>query len=79
MIKNLPANAGDLGQEDPLEEGMAASSTVLGRRIPQTEEPGRLQFMESQRAGRDSTTKQQGREEMLFHGISLPFQLLQEK
>ena len=29
-----------LGQEDPLEEGVAASSTVLGRRIPQTEAPG---------------------------------------
>ena len=29
-----------LGQEDPLEEGVAASSTVLGRRIPQTEVPG---------------------------------------
>ena len=29
-----------LGQEDPLEEGVAASSTVLGQRIPQTEVPG---------------------------------------
>ena len=53
MIKNLPANAGDLGQEDPLEEGMATSSTVLGQRIPQTEEPGRLQSMGPQRVGHD--------------------------
>ena len=33
MVKNLPANAGDLGlilgQEDPLEKGMATHSSVL--------------------------------------------------
>ena len=32
-----------LGQEDPLEEGMAAHSSILAWRIPWTEEPGRLQ------------------------------------
>ena len=32
-----------LGQEDPLEEGMATHSSILARRIPQTEEPGGLQ------------------------------------
>ena len=49
MVKNLPANAGDretwvqsLGQEDPLEEGMATHSSILAWRIPWTEEPGRL-------------------------------------
>ena len=31
-----------LGQEDPLEEGMAAHSGVLAWRIPWTEEPGGL-------------------------------------
>ena len=31
-----------LGQEDPLEEGMAAHSSTLAWRIPWTEEPGRL-------------------------------------
>ena len=46
VVKNLPANAGDgkdtgsLGQEDPLEEGMATYSSILARRIPWTEEPG---------------------------------------
>ena len=30
-----------LGQEDPLEEGMAAHSSILAWRIPWTEEPGR--------------------------------------
>ena len=39
MVKNLPANAGDvemrvqsLGQEDPLEEGTATHSSVLAWR-----------------------------------------------
>ena len=32
-----------LGQEDPLEEGMATHSTILAWRIPWTEEPGGLQ------------------------------------
>ena len=63
--KNPPANAGDagdvgrsLGQEDPLEEGMAAHSGILAWRIPWTEEPGGLQFMESQRVGDDLATKE---------------------
>ena len=33
-----------LGQEDPLEEGMATHSSVLAWRVPWTEEPGGLQF-----------------------------------
>ena len=37
-----------LGQEDPMEEGMATHSNILTQRIPQTEEPGRLQSMGSQ-------------------------------
>ena len=32
-----------LGQEDPLEEGMAIHSDILAWRIPWTEEPGGLQ------------------------------------
>jgi len=38
-----------LGQEDPLEEGMAIHSSILAWRIPWTEEPGELQSIESQR------------------------------
>ena len=34
-----------MGQEDPLEEGMAAHSSTLAWRIPWTEEPGTLQSM----------------------------------
>ena len=41
MVKNLPANAGDvkaegliLGWEDPLEKGMANHSSILAWKIP---------------------------------------------
>ena len=37
-----------LGREDPLEKGMITHSSILTWRIPWTEEPGRLQTMESQ-------------------------------
>ena len=39
---------GSLAWEDPLEEGMAIHSGILAWKIPWTEEPGRLQSMESQ-------------------------------
>ena len=46
MVKNLPAKQETRVQtlilEDPLEEGMAAHSSVLAWRIPWTEEPGGL-------------------------------------
>ena len=38
-----------LGQEDTLEEEIGAHSSILAQRIPQTEEPGQLQSMGSQR------------------------------
>ena len=54
-------NTGDLGsipgQENPLEKEMATHSSILGWRIPWTEEPGGLQSMGSQRAGHDLGTK----------------------
>ena len=34
-----------LGQEDPLEKGMATHSSILAWRLPGTEEPGRLQAL----------------------------------
>ena len=37
-----------LGQEHPLEEGMATHSNIFAWRIPRTEEPGRLQSIGSQ-------------------------------
>ena len=52
-VKNLPAmqetKVQSLGQEDPLEKDMATHSSILAWRIPWTKEPGRLQFMGSQR------------------------------
>ena len=42
-----------LGREDPLEEGMVIHSRILAWRTPWTEEPGGLQFIESQRVGYD--------------------------
>ena len=42
-----------LGQEDPLEKGMATHPSVLAQRLPWTEEPGRLQSMGLQRVRHD--------------------------
>ena len=42
-----------LDWEDPLEKGMATHSSILAWRIPWTEEPDWLQYMESQRVRRD--------------------------
>ena len=42
-----------LGQEDPLEEGIATHSSILAWRIPWAWEPGRLQSTVSQRVGHD--------------------------
>ena len=45
-IKNLPVmwetQVPSLGQEDPLEKGMATHFSILAWRIPWTEEPGSL-------------------------------------
>ena len=45
--------APSLGQKDPLEKKMAIHCSLLAWEIPRTEEPGRLQFMGSQRVGHD--------------------------
>ena len=45
MVKNPPANAGDIGWEDCLEKEMATHSSILAWEIPWTEEPGGLQSM----------------------------------
>ena len=60
VIKNLSANAGDiemwvrsLGQEDPLEEGMATHFSIIAWRILWTQVAGGLQSVGSQRVGCD--------------------------
>ena len=57
IIKCLPAvqdtRVQSLGQEDPLQKGMATHSNTLAWKIPWTEEPGGLQSMGLQRVGHD--------------------------
>ena len=57
MVKNVAAmqetRVQSLGQEDPLEEGMATHSGILAWRVPWTEEPGGLQSMGSLRGRYD--------------------------
>ena len=52
MVKNplamQEAQAQSLGQENPLEKGMATHSSIFAWRIPWAEEPGGLQSMGSQ-------------------------------
>ena len=58
--KESAYNVGDqglippLGQEDPLKKGIATHSHILVRRIPGTEELGRLLSMGLQRVGAKS-------------------------
>ena len=51
MVKSLPimweTRVQSLGQEDLLEKEMATHSSILAWKIPQMEEPGRLQSMGS--------------------------------
>ena len=51
VVKNPPANAGDVGLTPglgrSLEKEMAHHSSILAWRIPWTEEPGGPQFMDS--------------------------------
>ena len=58
VVKNLPADIGEAGEASSipgsgrfLEKGMATSFSILAWRIPQTEEPGRLQSVGLQRVG----------------------------
>ena len=48
-VKNPPVmqetQVQSLGQEDPLEKGMATHSSILAWKIPWTEEPSGLQYM----------------------------------
>ena len=56
-VNNLPAMqetwVQSLSEEDPLEEEIATHSSILGWRIPWTEEPGGLQSVGLQRVGHD--------------------------
>ena len=53
-MESLPANAASArvipGWEHPVEQDMATHSSILAWKIPQTEEPGGLQSMGSQKS-----------------------------
>ena len=55
IVKNPPANAGDVGSIPGLRrspgEGNGNQLHILAWKIPETEEPGGLPSMESQRVG----------------------------
>ena len=60
VVKNPPAMqelqetwVQSLGEEEPLEEGMATHSSILAWRIPRSEETGELQSTGLQRVGHD--------------------------
>ena len=68
MLEPLETGVRFLGQEDPLDEGMATHSSIIAWRIPQTEEPGGLQSVGLQRV-RDSLSD-------LAHYYIISFSLL---
>ena len=63
VVRNLPANAGDLRDaglipgsgRSPEGESMATNSSILAWRIPQTEGPDGLQSIESHRVRHEMT------------------------
>ena len=69
-VKNLPAmqetQVRSLGQEDPLEKGMAVHFSIPPWRIPWTEEPGRLQSMGLQES---DMTEQENHHHVTFHQL----------
>ena len=57
VLRNLPVSSGDAGDEGLIPESgrspggkMATHSSILAWEIPGTEEPGRLQYMGSQKS-----------------------------
>ena len=66
-VKNLSAmqetQVQSLGQEDPLEKGMATHSSVLARRIPWIKELGGLQACDQKERGRKSEKEKRGARE----------------
>ena len=57
VVKNLPVmwetQVRSLGWEDPMKKGIETHSNTLAWEIPWTEDPGRLQSVESQRVRHD--------------------------
>ena len=60
LVKSLPtmqeSQVRSLGWEDPLEDEMTTPSSIHAWKIPWTEEPDKLQYIESQRVRHDCVT-----------------------
>ena len=65
-----------LGGENAGEKEMATQFSILAWKFPWTEEPGRLQFMKSQRVGHNWTTEHKdhyaSKKDDLTKGITFP-------
>ena len=74
-VKNPPAMREtwvlSLGWEDPLEKGMATHSSILAWRIPQTEKPGGLLTIESDRTEQLSTACRREEDQRLEQKLDL--------
>ena len=74
-VNNLPTmretQVQSLGQEDPLEKGLATHSSILAWRIPWTAEPGGLQYKEL-----DMTEQLTLSLSRCWAGISVPYVLV---
>ena len=64
VVKNQPtmpetqeAQIGSLGQEDPLEEGIATHSSILPGESPQTEQPDGLQSWDRKESDKNEVTE----------------------
>ena len=77
MAKNPPTvqetGVSSLGQEDPLEKGIATHSSDFAWEIPWTEEPGGLQSVGSQRVGHNLGTKLE--KEMATHSSTFAWKI----
>ena len=62
-IYNVETWVRALGWEDPLEKEMAIHSSTIAWKIPWTEDPGRLQFVGSQRSRLSNYTS------LYFNGV----------
>ena len=82
VIKNLPAKTQEtwvqsLGQEDPLEKGMATHYNILAWRIPWVEEPGGLQSTALQRVRHDwATTHTHHRQGVVSRGFRVDLKII---
>ena len=61
MVKKSACN---VGEDDPLEKGLATNSSILSWTTPWTEDPGELQSMGSQKFGHNWATST-----FSFHGM----------